>query len=102
MLTKTPVFEKFPTKFATGRKDERTIKPPSGSSPITGAQPLRLDQSPRRRLDRRFGAGRSAELASRIVGVEIDYALGRPEDLRDLGRRLAPRQPRSILRPRDR
>ena len=54
-------------------------------------KPLRLDQLPARCL-RRFAVGGGAELAARIVGVEIDRALGQPENLRDFGRSLAARR----------
>jgi len=56
----------------------------TGGHGVRKKKPLRLDQSPRRCFDRRFGARSGAEFAARIVGVEIDCALGQPQDLPDL------------------
>ena len=48
---------------------------------------------PGRGFDRGLGAGRSAELAAGIVGVKIYGAFAQADDLRDLGRSLAARDP---------
>src|SRR5579862_9416208 len=55
---------------------------------ILGDKTSRLDQAPGCRFQHRFGARRRAELAARIVDMEIDRPLGQVEDFGDLRRSL--------------